>query len=45
MRLSDSPINYRLGSRYSVITAFLYATQEPFSFPAARRLNTLSLCA
>jgi pyruvate, orthophosphate dikinase len=45
MRLSDSPINYRLGSRYSVITAFLYATQEPFSFPAARRLNILSLCA
>jgi drug/metabolite transporter (DMT)-like permease len=38
---SASPINYRLGSLYSVITAFLYATQEPFSFPAARHLNTL----
>ena len=36
-----STINYRLGSLYSVITAFLYATQEPFSFPAARHLNTL----
>ena len=35
------PINYRLGSLYAVITAFLYATQEPFSFPAARHLNTL----
>jgi drug/metabolite transporter (DMT)-like permease len=40
MRLSDSPINYRLGSLYAVMTAFLYATQEPFSFPAARHLNT-----
>jgi drug/metabolite transporter (DMT)-like permease len=36
-----SPINYRLGSLYSVVTAFLYATQEPFSFLAAKRLNTL----
>lgn len=36
-----STINYRLGSLYSVITAFLYATQEPFSFPAARHLSTL----
>ena len=36
-----SAINYRLGSLYSVITAFLYATQEPFSFPAARHLSTL----
>ena len=34
-------INYRLGSLYSVITAFPYATQEPFSFPAARHLSTL----
>lgn len=41
MRHSASPINYRLGSLYSVITAFLYATQEPFSFPAARHLDTL----
>ena len=41
MRLSGSPINYRLGSLYSVVTAILYATQEPFSFPAAKHLNTL----
>ena len=42
---SANPINYRLGSLYSVITAFLYATQEPFSFPAAKHLNTLQfLC-
>ena len=26
---------------YSVFTAFLYATQEPFSFPAAKHLSTL----
>jgi drug/metabolite transporter (DMT)-like permease len=38
---SASTINYRLGSLYSVITAFLYATQEPFSFPAAKHLSTL----
>jgi drug/metabolite transporter (DMT)-like permease len=38
---SASPINYRLGSLYAVITALLYSTQEPFSFPAARHLNTL----
>jgi drug/metabolite transporter (DMT)-like permease len=38
---SASPINYRLGSLYAVITAILYATQEPFSFPAARHLTTL----
>ena len=41
MSQSESPINYRLGSLYAVITACLYATQEPFSFPAARHLNTL----
>src|SRR5271156_6543639 len=41
MPRSTSSINYQLGSLYSVITAFLYATQEPFSFPAARHLNTL----
>jgi len=40
-----SSINYRLGSLYSVITAFLYATQEPFSFPAAKHLNTLQFVA
>jgi hypothetical protein len=42
---SASSVNYRLGSLYSVITAFLYATQEPFSFPAARHLNTLQFVA
>jgi hypothetical protein len=41
MPQSVSSINYRLGSLYSLITAFLYATQEPFSFPAARHLSTL----
>ena len=35
------PVNYRLGSLYSVVTAFLYATQEPFSFPAAKHLSTI----
>ena len=45
MGLSTSSINYRLGSLYSVITAFLYATQEPFSFPAARHLSTLQFVA
>jgi drug/metabolite transporter (DMT)-like permease len=33
--------NYRLGSLYGLITAFLLATQEPFSFLAARRLDTV----
>jgi len=33
--------NYRLGSLYAVSTAFLLATQEPFSFLAARRLNSV----
>jgi hypothetical protein len=41
MSQNASSIDYRLGSVYSVITAFLYATQEPFSFPAAKHLNTL----
>ena len=40
MPQSASP-NYRLGSLYSTVTAFLYATQEPFSFLAAKRLNTM----
>jgi len=34
-----TPINYRLGSFYSLVTAFLYATQEPLSFLAAKRLS------
>src|SRR5208337_3757741 len=33
--------NYRLGSFYSLVTAFLLATQEPFSFLAASSLTTL----
>src|SRR5208337_2870967 len=33
--------NYRLGSFLSLATAFLLATQEPFSFLAARRLTTM----
>ena len=41
----STSINYRLGSVYSLATAFLYATQEPFSFPAARHLNTLQFVA
>src|SRR5271165_6630517 len=41
MPRSTLPVNYRFGSLYSVFTAFLYATQEPFSFPAAKHLSTL----
>jgi len=33
--------DYRLGILYSLATAALYATQEPFSFPAAKHLNTI----
>jgi hypothetical protein len=40
MPRSMSP-NYRLGSFLSLVTAFLLATQEPFSFLAATRLTTL----
>jgi drug/metabolite transporter (DMT)-like permease len=36
---SASLTNYRLGSLYSLTTAFLLATQEPFSFLAAKRLS------
>jgi drug/metabolite transporter (DMT)-like permease len=37
--------NYRLGTFYCLVTAALYATQEPFSFPAAKHLNTIQfLC-
>ena len=38
---NSTPSNYRLGSFYALVTGFLFATQEPFSFPAARRLSTL----
>jgi drug/metabolite transporter (DMT)-like permease len=41
MRHSALPINYRLGSLYSLATACLFATQEPFSFLAAKRLNAV----
>jgi drug/metabolite transporter (DMT)-like permease len=34
-------INYRLGSFYSLVTAFLFATQEPLSFLAAKRLSPI----
>ena len=33
--------NYRIGSFYALATAALFATQEPFSFLAAERLNSL----
>jgi drug/metabolite transporter (DMT)-like permease len=36
-----SSVDYRLGSLYSVATALLLAAQEPFSFLAAKQLNTL----
>lgn len=36
-----TPPNYRLGSLYALLTAVLFATQEPFSFLAAKRLNAL----
>lgn len=41
MPLSAPGTNYRLGSLYSIATAFLLATQEPFSYLAAKRLNSL----
>jgi drug/metabolite transporter (DMT)-like permease len=41
MSPSAPRVNYRLGSLLSVITAFMLATQEPFSFLAARRLSTI----
>src|SRR5580693_6248521 len=34
--------NYRLGSLYSLLTAVLLATQEPFSALAAKRLSSAS---
>lgn len=35
-----SGTNYRLGSLYALVTAFLLATQEPFSALAAKRLSS-----
>ena len=40
-RNGGSPADYRLGSVYAIITAALYATQEPFSFLAANRLSVI----
>jgi drug/metabolite transporter (DMT)-like permease len=42
MPKSASHKNYRIGSMYSVITAFLLATQEPFSALAAKRLSPMN---
>ena len=39
MTLPTRRANYRLGSLYSLVTAVLVATQEPFSALAARRLD------
>ena len=41
MRRSSAAIDYRLGSLYALVTAALYAVQEPFSFLAAERLSTI----
>ncbi len=41
MTRASSGIDYRLGSLYAIVTAALYAVQEPFSFLAASRLSTL----
>jgi drug/metabolite transporter (DMT)-like permease len=40
MLISSRRANYRLGSLYSLVTAVLVATQEPFSALAARRLSS-----
>ena len=34
-------VDYRLGSLYALVTAALYAVQEPFSFLAANRLSAI----
>jgi hypothetical protein len=41
MPRTASPINYKLGLLLSVFTGFLLAVQEPFSFLAARRLDSI----
>ena len=41
MQESAASANYRLGSLYSLATALLLATQEPFSYLAAKDLNSL----
>lgn len=40
MTIASDSANYRLGSVYSLVTAFLLATQEPFSAVAARHLSS-----
>ena len=40
MTISARRANYRLGSLYSLVTAVLLATQEPFSALAARRFSS-----
>lgn len=42
MTSPDRRADYRLGSLYSLVTAVLVATQEPFSALAARRLGSSS---
>jgi hypothetical protein len=41
MPRSSSGADYRVGSLYALVTAALYAVQEPFSFLAAMRLSTI----
>jgi drug/metabolite transporter (DMT)-like permease len=40
MAITHRTSNYRLGALYSLVTAVLLATQEPFSALAAERLNS-----
>src|ERR1700689_5519013 len=42
MTASTHHANYRLGSVYSLVTAVLVGTQEPFSALAAKRLDSAS---
>lgn len=41
MRRPMTSTDYRIGTLYAVLTAVLYAVQEPLSFPAAHRLTTI----
>ena len=41
MRRPPASTDYRIGTLYAVLTALLYAVQEPLSFPAAHRLTTI----
>ncbi|RBP14407.1 hypothetical protein DFR50_109161 [Roseiarcus fermentans] len=41
MRRSELSTDYRIGTLYALVTAMLYAVQEPFSFPAAHGLSTV----